>query len=310
MDQSKGSTQLLRDMALFVEVAQTKSFSKAALRLEMPASTLSRRIAGMERAVGLRLLNRTTRRVDLSEAGAAYFARCLPLVEEARIAHEQLVETTTVARGVLRLTCSADFATLYLPRLLVEFTQMHPQVSVELDLNPQLVDLATERFDAALRIGTLRDSTLVARPVGQLQLGLFAAPSYLSLAAAPREPEDLARHVCIRMRADEPSSTWRLGRDGAPEAGRSVTVTGRFVAGGVAMVRELTLLGSGIGAIDKFMAAVDVAAGRLVPVLPGWHLPGSTLTLLTPSRLMPARVRLFGDFLELKMRRDVEPRLK
>lgn len=301
MHQSKDRLQLLRDMALFVEVARTKSFTKAAARLSMPASTVSRQIARLERGIGLRLLNRSTRRVEVSEAGAAYLARCAPLIEEARIAHEQLVDTVMVARGTLRLTCPADFATLYLPGLLVEFTRLHPEVDVELDLSQRLVDLATERFDAALRIGEMRDSMLVARPIGQLQLGLYAAPSYVALARAPLVPNELAHHVCIRQRADERASTWSLRRDGPRGITQSVKVAGRFVAGSVAMVRELTLLGAGIGAIDRAMAAGDVACGRLLPILPGWHLPGIALTLLTPSRLMPARVRLFGDFLALRM---------
>ena len=308
MHQSRDRAQLLRDMGLFVEVALTKSFVNAAARLGMPASTLSRRIAGLERGIGLRLLNRSTRRVELSDAGAAYLARCAPLIEEARVAHEQLLETVTVARGTLRLACSADFATLYLPPLLVEFTRLHPQVDVELDLSPRLVDLATERFDAALRIGPLRASALVARPLGRLQLGLYAATSYVAVAPALREPQDLAHHVCIRMRADESASTWVLSRDGPQGPTQSVKVAGRFVAGSVTMVRELTLLGAGIGAIDTSMAAADVAAGRLQPILPGWRLPGTALTLLTPSRLMPARVRLFGDFLTLRMQAGLASR--
>ena len=298
--------QQLWDIALFVEVVRTRSFTKAAARLGMPPSTLSRRIAALERGVGLRLLNRTTRRVDVNEAGAAYYARCAPLVDEARVAHEQLAQTVHVAKGTLRLACSADFATLYLAPLLIEFTQIHPQVNVELDLSQRLVDLLAENVDAALRIGPLRDSTLIARPIARLQLGMYAAPSYFAIAQTPREPEDLKRHVCIRMRSDERGSTWRLTRhpaSGAALQTRTVAVQGRFVVSSVSLIRQLTLRGAGIGVIDESMAADDVAHGRLHRVLPEWRLPMAAVNLLTPSRLMPARVRLFGEFLSTKFAR-------
>ena len=291
--------ELLRDMALFVEVVRTRSFTLAAAKLGMPTSTLSRRISGLERRLGLRLLNRTTRRVEVNEAGASYYARCAPLIEEALLAHEQLADTVAVARGTLRLTCSNDFATLYLPELLVAFTREHPGVGVELDLSPRMADLLGEQVDAALRIGPLADSALIARPIAALRLGLYAAPSYFDVAPAPSHPEALAGHMCIRMGSGEAQSHWRLSRTtqaGQDESHR-VAIAGRFVANSVAMVRRLALLGAGIGAIDELMARDDLAHGRLLPVLPGWHLPPIPLTLLTASRLVPARVRLFGDFL-------------
>jgi DNA-binding transcriptional LysR family regulator len=292
---------------LFVEVVHTRSFTKAAARLDMPASTLSRRISALEREIGLRLLNRTTRRVEVSDAGGAYYARCAPLVEQARVAHEQLAETVSRATGTLRLACSADFATFYMGPLLVAFTQRHPQVDVELDLSPRPVDLVAENVDAALRIGPLADSSLVARPIAKLQLGLYAAPDYLALAAAPREPDDLAAHVCIRLRADTRNRLWQLSPvDGGRP--RTVSVTGRFVSGSIAMTRQLALLGAGIGAVDETMAHDDLTRGRLRRVLPGWRLPPVALTLLTPSRLMPARVRLFGDFLVERLGRGPQER--
>lgn len=291
--------ELLRDMALFVEVVNTRSFTRAAAKLGMPASTLSRRISGLERRLGLRLLNRTTRRVEVNEAGAAYHARCAPLIEEALLAHEQLADTVAVARGTLRLACSADFATLYLPTLLVAFTRAHPAVSVELDLSTRMADLLGDRVDAALRMGALADSALVARPIAALRLGLYAAPSYFAVAPVPDHPEALARHMCIRMRSGEAQSFWRLSRTvhGGKDESHRVPINGRFVANSVSMIRQLTLLGAGIGVVDARMARDDVAQGRLVPVLQGWNLPPVALTLLTASRLMPARVRLFGDFL-------------
>jgi DNA-binding transcriptional LysR family regulator len=286
-------------MALFVEVVNTRSFTRAAENLEMPPSTLSRRISGLERGIGLRLLNRTTRRVEVTDAGAAYYAKCAHLVAEARVAHEQLAETVNVAKGTLRIACTPDFATQYLAPVVVAFTRRYPRVNVELSLSPRMEDLLVENLDLALRIGKLSDSALVARRVATLQLGLYAAPSYFAVAAPPGHPADLSRHVCIRMRADGAGSTWTLSRRGSSDhtVGVSVPVTGRFVVSSTLLIRQLTLLGAGIGVIDQVAAAEEVKAGRLLPVLPDWRLAPVPLHMLTSSRLVPARVRLFGDFL-------------
>jgi len=291
--------ELLRDIALFVEVVHTKSFVRAAENLGLPPSTLSRRISALERDIGLRLLNRSTRRVDVSEAGAAYFARCAHLVDELRVAHEQLAETVNIAKGTLRVACTPDFATQYLAPVVVEFSKRHPQVNVELTLSSRADDLQAENLDCALRIGRLPDSALVARRIASLPLGLYASADYIATASSPKHPTDLAQHVCIRLRADERGSTWCLRKRGAspPHPEVLVQVSGRFVVSSMQMIRQLTLQGAGIGIIDQQVAAEDVGAGRLLPVLPGWQMAPVPLHMLTASRLLPARVRLFGDLL-------------
>lgn len=305
---------LLRDIALFVEVVNARSFSRAAANLGMPPSTLSRRISGLEQEIGLRLLNRTTRKVEVTEAGAAYFGRCAHLVDEARVAHEDLAETVNVGRGTLRLSCTADFACVYLPDILTDFTRKYPAVNVDLDLSSHFVDLISEGLDAALRIGKLADSALIARRVGSLHLGLYASPAYLRQAPVLSHPKDLAHHVCIRLNATERGSEWHLHRIGATTtrtletAPESVKVSGRFSVASVFMIRELTLRGAGIGLIDRRLAAASVAQGQLIHVLPKWCLAPAPLHLLTPSRLMPARVRLFREFLVERLQ-DPKPGL-
>jgi DNA-binding transcriptional LysR family regulator len=289
--------ELLRDMALFVEVVNTKSFTVAAENLGVAASTLSRRIAALEAKIGLRLLNRTTRRVEVSEAGAAYYARCSHLVAEARIAHEELAHMSSTASGTLRLSATPDFAVLHLPALLTEFTKLHPAVNVEMHLSYLPADLFTEGLDAALRLGALPDSSLVSRHIADLGLGLYASPAYIKAAPPLREPADLRHHVCLRMHSGEFGSNWTLYPVGSRKDSQNVEVSGRFVASSVSFIRQLALLGAGIGIMDSPSANVEVAKGRLVHVLPGWRLPPKELHLLTPSRLSPARVRAFGDFL-------------
>jgi DNA-binding transcriptional LysR family regulator len=290
---------LLRDIALFVEVVRARGFTGAAERLGMPVSTLSRRVARLEARIGLSLLTRTTRQVALTDAGAAYYARCEPLVDEARLAHEQLAELVHVATGTLRLACPGDFATFRLAPVLAEFARTHPAVRIELLLNTR-GDLVSDNIDAAIRIGTLPDSSLITRRIGTLQHELYAAPAYLERASTPAMPADLVRHECIRMTADASDyvTQWRLTRGTPPQAETArVPVNGRFVAGSMSMVREFTLLGLGVGAIDVQLANQHLREGRLVRVLPEWGLPAVPAYLVTPSRLMSARLRLFSDLL-------------
>ena len=298
--------QLLRDIALFVEVVNTKSFTTAARHLEIPPSTLSRRIRGLEQQIGLHLLNRTTRRVDVTEAGAAYYAKCAHLVEEARVAHEDLMDNYTQAKGTLRLSCSADFANHYLPDVLTQYTQRYPQVGVELDLTSRVVDLVAENFDAALRFGRLPDSGLVAKTIARLQPMLVASPSYLQNAPALTRPQQLEQHMCLRMHARESGSGWTLRRisSGAIQV---IPVQGRFVVASVALNKTLALKGAGIAVIDQALVQEEIHSGQLVHLLPQWALLPAELHLLTPSRLMPARVRLFGEMLVTSLAQRSRP---
>jgi DNA-binding transcriptional LysR family regulator len=292
--------ELLRDIGLFVEVVNAKSFTRAAKHLEMPASTVSRRIAGLEKQIGAQLLHRTTRRVDVTDAGAAYYARCAKLVEEAQLAHEQLSELITKPRGTLRLSCTPDFAATFLAEILVEFAEQYPEVNFELDLSNRKVDVATEHFDAAIRIGRLDDSNLISVRIGVLPLVLYAAPAYLKRSPPLRSPEELALHSCIRLHANENGSTWIFEQVDKSKSDKAalVKVSGRFVANNMSMLRQLTLLEAGIGIIDKTIAMELVTQGRLVQVLPGWQLQPVEIHLLAPSRLMPARLRVFANFLK------------
>lgn len=297
----------LSDIALFVEVVNTRSFSRAAERLDLPASTLSRRIAKLETAIGSRLLNRTTRRVELTEMGSAYYARCSPLVEEARQAHADLAVLQDRVSGVLRLSCTPEFASLYLPEPLLAFTRRHAEVGVELDLSARYADLFSEQLDAAIRLGPTTEASLVTRRLGQLSRALYASPDYLGGKPRPQKPQDLADHVLIGLRRSASQPQWHLQRREPEVSSLSVPVQARFVAGSMGMQRELVLRGAGIAALDELLVAPDVAAGRLLPVLPAWRLRPVPVYLVTVSRLMPARLRQFLPLLEAQLRGDPVP---
>jgi DNA-binding transcriptional LysR family regulator len=290
---------LLSDIALFTEVVTAKSFTKAAQRMDMPASTLSRRVAALEATIGFRLLNRTTRKVEVTDEGAAYFRRCKHLVEEATLAHEEISEAVHVARGVLRVACTPDFANLYLAPVLTQFAQDHPAVVVELSLSSQVEDLLTHHLDLAIRMGPLRDSSLVARRLGTLKQGLYASPAFLrSLQTTIAAPQDLATVACIRLTSSEAASTWSMRPVDQPdEPKQKVNVTGRFITGGPHLACQLALQGAGVGLLDRNLAEVYVGSGQLVRVLPGWSPTEVQLHALTTSRLIPARVRRFTESL-------------
>lgn len=290
---------LLSDIALFIEVVNAKSFTKAAERLDMPASTLSRRISTLEAMIGFRLLNRTTRKVEVTEEGAAYFRRCKHLVEEANLAHEEISDTIHVASGILRLACTPDFANLYLAQVLTQFSRENPAVSVELSLSSQLEDLLTNHLDLAIRMGPLRDSSLVARFLGTLKQGLYASPGFLKTLKRPIEtPLDLSNVECIRLTSSESGSTWSMSPvNSSIEAKQKIKVQGRFVSGGPNLACQLAIQGCGVGLMDQNLASAYVQSGQLLRVLPDWKLTEVQVQALTTSRLIPARVRRFTEHL-------------
>ena len=215
------TVDMLREMSLFVEVAKAMSFKRAAEASGVPNSSLSRQIADLERAVGVRLFNRTTRSIELTEAGALYYARCREIVEAARIAHEQLGDLAETPRGKLRVSTTAEFARLFLGPLLAEYTARYPQVLIEMDLGPNKVDLITQNFDLALRIGPQPDSGLISRQLGIVRTTLFAAPSHLArFGTRPSPPISPAtpRSATSTRRGRTPGS---CARATAPRRSRS-----------------------------------------------------------------------------------------
>ncbi|CAD5366076.1 DNA-binding transcriptional regulator, LysR family [Rubrivivax sp. A210] len=287
--------ELLNDMALFVAVAHSLSFRRAADATGVPNSTLSRRISALEKAIGLRLLHRTTRKVELTEAGQIYYGRCRPIVDEARRAHEQLGQLLAQPSGVLRVSLPVDFATTYMAPLIAEFARRHPGISFEFDLTPRRVDLVSEPFDVAIRMGGLADSNLVARLLARLPVGVYASPRYLEASGVPEHAGDLARHACLGF---PKAGRWVLHRG---EEVAEVEVGGRFQVNSVGMLRRLAALDLGVILLSEELAADDVAAGRLRRILPAWQGRPTPVYALTETRLLPAKTQRFIEFLQERL---------
>ena len=285
--------ELLNDMALFVEVVKAKGFRLAAEAVGMPNSTLSRRISALEKNIGLRLLHRTTRKIELTEAGQIYFERCKRIVDEARLAHEQLGDLLAQPKGLLRASLPVDFANIFLAPLIAEFADKYPGINFEFDLTPRLVDLVTEPFDIAIRMGHPPNSNLIARQLANLSCHLYATPSYLAKYGEPSGPTDLAHHECVVFKSAK-AGIWLLHN--ATEK-IEVTVSGRFQLNSVGLIRRLATLDQGIAVLPAEIVAEDVASGRLRRILSDWQAPSIPVYAMTETRLLPAKTQRFIDFL-------------
>ncbi|HUG23152.1 LysR family transcriptional regulator [Piscinibacter sp.] len=285
------------DLMLFARVADEGSFSRAAERVGLPKSTVSRRIAGLEAQLGERLLLRTTRKLSVTDFGHSVLAHAHQVAAEVEAASSLAQHRQAEPSGRLRVSMPADFANTALRMLLARFIETYPAISLELDLTPRRVDLIGENFDLALRMGDLPDdASLAARRLATLAVGLYASPAYLRRRGMPPEPEALMEHDALRLlkRNGEPAA-WTLSRgeqhwEGVPP--------GRATANSPELLINLARAGVGIAAVADHYVAPYVRAGELVPVLEDWTLPAAPAWAVFPGRrLMPARTRAFLDAL-------------
>lgn len=284
--------ELLNDMALFVEVVKVMSFRKASDATGVPNSTLSRRISALEKEIGLRLLHRTTRKIELTEAGQLYYERCRRVVEEARLAHHQLGEMLEKPTGLIRASFPVDFATTFIAPLLPEFCRRYPGISFEFDLTPRQVDMISESFDVAIRIGEPKNSNLIARKLASLKSYLYASPHYLQVHGAPTNAEELKTHQCLSMRK---SVQWLLTNGSNSVA---ISPESKFTINSVGMIKQLCTLGMGITLLPGDIVTKEVANGALVQVLPDWKGEPVPIYAITETRLLPAKTRCFIDYLK------------
>lgn len=283
---------IFKNMPLFVEVAKTRSFRRAADALEIPTSTVSRRISELERDIGLRLFNRTTRRVELTDSGRVYFGYCERIIQEAQLAHQELANMLAQPTGIIRASLPVDFSVMHLTPLLMKFTQLYPNIQFNLELTPSLANLVSEPMDIAIRMKLPTEQNLIARNIASLSMGLFASQGYLENRGIPKHPKDLLEHECLRMTDDH----WVLNHLSGDNS-QTIAVRGQFIANNLGMLRQLALNDRGIMITADNMAYVDVSEHKLIRVLPDWSPPTVQVYALTTTRLLPAKIRIFIDFL-------------
>lgn len=283
------------DLLLFARVVEEGSFSRAAERMEMPKSTLSRRLTGLESQLGERLLLRTTRKLTVTDFGHSVLLHAQQVTSEVEAALALAQHRQLEPSGRLRVSMPADFANDVLGPLLAEFVARYPAISLELDLSPRRVDLIGENFDLAVRIGDLPDdASLAARRLAVFSVGLYASPDYIARRGVPPEPEALMEHDALRLlaRNGEPAP-WLLRR---AEMRWEGTPPGRASANSPELLVRLARSGAGITMLSDHFAEPYVRSGELAQVLADWSLPAVTAWAVFPGRrLMPTRTRVFLD---------------
>ncbi len=286
----------LTALQVFAQVVESGSFAKAAEKLGLSTSAASRHVAELEAHLQTRLLNRTTRRVSLTETGRAFYERTVQLLADLAEAEQEAARAAIVPRGVIKLTTSVNFGVRHVAPAIAEFLARHAEVRFDVSLSDRIVDLVEEGFDLGIRIGSTGPHNVVARKLGETPVVPCASPAYLAAHGTPQVPEDLERHNCFTYEYVSPHDVW-LFRDPSGRE-RPVRVRGNLHSNNGELAAEIAARGAGIVFEPAFIVGTEVRAGRLVPLLQDFVPPPVPIYAVYPSRKhLSAKVRLFVDFL-------------
>lgn len=289
----------LDGVSVFVTVAQCGGFSAAAEKLGCSKSTVSEQMTRLERRIGARLLRRSSRSVTLTEAGRAYLCEIDDLLDRVRQAERAAQAQAQDARGVLRVSAPAPFAATHIAPLLPEYMRLHPEVTIEMHVTAEVVDLVADGFDLAIRLCPTSDPGVIVRRLGGTDLIAAAAPSLLAGAPAPVRPEDLAGFPCLANAVHPRRDQWRFQRG---EEVRVVAFDPRLTVNSLEVLRELAIAGAGVAVLTEYAILDDLAAGRLVRLAPDWVVADvPVLAVYHDNRQIEAKVRTFVDFLARRL---------
>jgi Transcriptional regulator len=285
----------LDDMLAFIKVVDTKSFTAAADRLNLSKSVVSRRIAELENRLGARLLNRTTRKLSLTEVGQAYYERCTRIIADLEEAEQAVADLHAAPRGRLRLNAPVSFGFQHLAPAVADFLARYPSIEIEMDLNDRYVDLIDEGYDLAIRIGRLRDSSLIAKRLAPARRVVCASPAYLEKHGTPATPEELANHNCLIYTNVPTAEQWqfRVGEEMV-----SVRVSGSMRSNNGDLLCASAVAGVGIVVLPTFLCGNALSSGKLKCLLLDFGMSESNVYAVYPqNRHLSPKVRAFVDFL-------------
>jgi DNA-binding transcriptional LysR family regulator len=288
----------LQTMKVFARVAQAAGFARAARDLRMTAGAVSKHVSALEEQVGVRLFDRTTRRVALTEAGRIYLERCLECLQALDDADASVSELARAPRGLLRVTAPIDFGEQLMP-VLGPFMVAQPGIVVDLRLSNRVVDLVEEGVDVAIRVAPALDGRYVARPLARSRLAIFASPDYLERHGRPKNPQELASHRCLVFAEPRPMDElpFTRGRRKMRVKLNTVMTTNSGDA-----FRHALLQGIGLGALPSFLAQRDMGSGRIEPILSDWLLPEFQIFAVYPHRrFVSPKLRLFIEALRAEL---------
>jgi DNA-binding transcriptional LysR family regulator len=282
-------------MAVFAKVVESASFAAAARHFDMSPAMVSKHVRTLEERLGVRLLNRTTRRVSATEVGQNYYERCLRILSELEDAERAAGDLQAAPRGLLRVTTSVSFGAHQLAPAVADYLVDYPDVSIDLSLHDNYVDLVEERIDLAIRLGQLADSSLIAKKLYAVEMVLCASPGYLAANGTPQKPRDLAKHNCLIYTYAAPRMWTFTDPNGKAEV---IRVSGRLLANGGDALLALALKDTGILLGPDYLVADDLNAGRLVRLLPEYKTQETPVYAVYPhSHYLSAKTRTFIDFL-------------
>lgn len=287
----------LNEIVAFARVVKTGSFTAAAAELGMPKSTVSRKVSELEERLKSRLLQRTTRKLSLTDVGRIYYDHCARIVAEMEDAERAVSGLQGAPRGLLRVT--AGTSTSWLGPIVSDFLKRFPEIQVELSCTGRVVDLVEERFDLGIRAGMLADSTLVARSLGVSKWFLVATPAYLKKRGRPKSPDDLKAHDCLLFGTGPSASGLRLENGGQST---QVALSPRMLVNDLDILRACATAGIGISVLPAFHCLQDLRARGLERVLPAWNVPSTPIHVVYPTaRHVSPKVKAFVDHLQQRM---------
>jgi len=280
---------------VFTAVIEQGSFSKAAEKLGITKSAVSKRITGLEAQLGVKLLHRSTRKLSLTEAGERYFEYASQALHAAQEAENAATELQIEPKGTLRVSAPMSFGRLHVAPIIPVFLKQYPQIDLHMDMSDTWTDVIAEGFDIAIRAGNLSDSSLVARKLTSLRSVLCASSDYLAQYGIPHMPQELIHHNCILYTYNTVVNEWGFIKNGEEE---TVRISGNYQVNNSEALRESLVQGLGIGRLPTFIAGSDIKTGRLVPVLNDYIMPHKAIYAVFPEKqYLPEKVRVFIDFL-------------